>query len=126
MIMQETMAIALGGALGSLSRYWFGNLVTHLLGSHFPWGTLLVNIIGSLLMGVLYVLLIEKTHLPAIWRSVTIIGFMGAFTTFSTFSLQAFALFEESRFIAALMYVIVSVTICILAAAAGVFATRQL
>jgi CrcB protein len=126
MIMQETLAIALGGAMGSLSRYWFGNLITHFAGAHFPYATLLVNVLGSLLMGVFYVLMIEKTHLSALWRSVTIIGFLGAFTTFSTFSLQAFALFEESRFIAALVYILTSVLVCILAAALGVFATRQL
>ena len=123
---QETLAIALGGALGSLSRYWVANLVTHLAGSHFPYGTLLINISGSLLMGVLYVLMVEKTHLSAFWRSLTIVGFLGAFTTFSTFSLQAFALFEESRFVAAAGYVITSVALCILAAALGVFTTRQL
>ena len=126
MILQETAAIALGGALGAVSRYWTGYAVTTWLGSNYPYGTLLVNITGSLLMGVLYVLMIEKTHLSSLWRSVSIVGFLGAFTTFSTFSLQAFALFEESRFIAALGYVLISVTVCILAAAGGVVATRSL
>ena len=125
MIIQETIAIAFGGALGALSRYWMGHVVTAYMGPHYPYGTLLVNILGSLLMGVFYVLMIEKTHLSAIWRSVTIVGFLGAFTTFSTLSLQAFALFEESRFIAALGYVLISVTVCIMASAAGVVAARQ-
>jgi CrcB protein len=125
MILQETIAIAFGGALGALSRYWMGYLVTAYMGPNYPYGTLAINILGSLLMGVFYVLMVEKTHLSALWRSVAIVGFLGAFTTFSTFSLQAFALFEESRFIAALGYVLISVTVCILASAAGVVAARQ-
>lgn len=124
--MTEVIAIALGGAMGAVARYGFTNLMGTLLGTHFPYGTLLVNIIGSLLLGVAFIFLIEKNLLPAIYRSATIVGFLGAFTTFSTFSLQALGLIQDGRLIAAFSYIFASVVICILAVSAGMFIGRSI
>ena len=85
--MIHLMAVALGGALGALGRYGVNGLVYPVMGDRFPLGTLVVNVAGSMIMGVLYVLIIEKAALPAELRNLLMVGFLGAFTTFSTFLL---------------------------------------
>jgi CrcB protein len=126
MIMYELTAIGIGGAAGALARYGVAHYSNYLFGSHFPYGTLIVNVVGSFLIGVLFVLFTERAMMSPIWRSALIVGFLGAFTTFSTFSLQALALMEEGRLAAALTYIASSVIICILAAGVGMFLARQL
>lgn len=122
--MSEIIAIALGGALGAVSRFWAVNLTSLWLGDEFPYGILIVNILGSLAIGIVFVFLVERAILPVAWRSAVMIGFLGAFTTFSTFSLQTLGLLEAGRFLAASVYMISSLLICVLAAALGMFIAR--
>ncbi len=120
----QALAIATGGAVGALLRFWMSNGIYALLGRSFPFGTLAVNVLGSLLMGFLYVLLIDKLSLGPHWRAALLIGLLGAFTTFSTFSIETLNLIEEGEAMKALLNVILSVVLCLGAAWLGVLAGR--
>ena len=124
--MTKILAIAIGGAFGALSRYWVVGVITSLFERSFPFGTLVVNILGSLLIGILYVLIIEKLDVAAEWHAILMVGFVGAFTTFSTFSLEALMLLQEGRVAAAMTYILSSVVACLLAVSAGMLVTKQL
>jgi len=95
-------------------------------GKDFPYGTLVVNVAGSLLMGLLYIVLIERIVESAEWRSFLLIGLLGAFTTFSTFSIETLNLFEEGELIRALLNIVLSVVLCIGAAWLGMVMGRQI
>lgn len=124
--MKQILAIAIGGAAGAVLRYWTSTGIYALVGRTFPYGTLVVNVAGSLLMGFLYVLLVERLALSVEWRAALLIGVLGAFTTFSTFSMETFALFEDGERLKALMNIILSVTLCLVAVWLGVVAGRRL
>ncbi len=124
--MKQIAAIAIGGATGALLRFWVSGLVYSWLGRGFPYGTLAVNVIGSLLMGILSVWLIERFSLGPEWRAAVLIGFLGAFTTFSTFSMETLNLIEAGAHAKALANMAVSVVLCVGAAWLGVIAGRQL
>jgi CrcB protein len=124
--MLQIVAIAVGGALGSLARYGMSNAVYGLLGRGFPWGTLAVNLLGSFLMGLLFVLFVERLSLAPEWRGAVLIGFLGAFTTFSTFSIETLNLLEEGAMLAAFLNMVVSVWFCILFCWAGIILGRSL
>ncbi|MDX1824895.1 MAG: fluoride efflux transporter CrcB, partial [Thiohalomonadales bacterium] len=115
-----------GGAAGSLLRFMLSTGVHRVAGRDFPYGTLSVNIIGSLLMGMLYILLIERASVAVEWRALLLIGFLGAFTTFSTFSIETLNLLENGELIKAGTNVLLSVTLCLLAAWTGVILGRHL
>lgn len=122
--MTQTIAIAAGGALGALLRYWMSTYVYSILGRGFPYGTLVVNILGSLLMGYLFIVLVERMASDAVWRAALLIGVLGAFTTFSTFSIETVNLIEDGAYIKALANVFLSAVLCIMAAWVGVLAGR--
>lgn len=124
--MKQVVAIAAGGALGSVLRFWMSGWVTGMLGRGFPYGTLLVNVSGSLLMGFLYVMLIDKFNASAEWRAVLLIGLLGGFTTFSSFSMETFNLLEAGEISKALMNIILSVAVCLTATWLGVVLGRQI
>lgn len=117
--------VALGGALGASARYLLSQWVHSLWQHAWPLGTLLVNLLGSFAIGVVFVL-IERQALHPDWRGVLMVGFLGAFTTFSTFSLETIALLESGRLAPALAYILASVLSCILAAGFAVWLTRSL
>lgn len=121
----QALAIAAGGAVGALLRFWVSNGIYALVGRTFPYGTLAVNVLGSLLMGLLYVLLLDKLALGPQWRAALLVGLLGAFTTFSTFSIETLNLVEEGEAIKALLNVLLSVSLCLLAAWIGVLAGRS-
>jgi len=124
--MTKVLAIAAGGAVGALLRYWTSIAVHSRLGTAFPYGTLAVNILGSLLMGFLYIWLIERMAAGPALRAFLLIGVLGAFTTFSTFSMETLNLMEAGHPGKALANVLVSVIVCVTAAGLGVLAARQL
>lgn len=125
-MLKQLLMIAAGGAAGSLMRFLLSNGVHRVAGRDFPYGTLSVNVLGSLLMGVLYIVLIERASVGAEWRALLLVGFLGAFTTFSTFSIETLNLLENGELIKAGTNVVLSVFLCILAAWSGVIVGRHL
>ena len=124
--MFQTIAMAAGGAAGALLRYWVSNGVYQLLGRDFPYGTLVVNVLGSLAMGLLYVLLLERSATAPEWRALLLVGVLGAFTTFSTFSLETLNLLQDGALLRASLNIALSVVVCIAAAWLGVAVGRSL
>lgn len=124
-MLPQLIFIAAGGAIGSLLRFWLSTGVYALLGRGFPYGTLTVNVIGSLLMGLLYVFLFERADLGTEWRAGILIGLLGAFTTFSTFSIETLNLIEAGEQMRAGINIIISVALCISACWLGMVIGRQ-
>ncbi len=127
--MTHLIMIAAGGAAGALCRYGLVNWINTFAHSKtqwgsFPLGTLSVNVLGSFLIGIMYVLIAERMSLHSDWRNVAIIGFLGAFTTFSTFSLETITLLENGQLGHALAYVVSSLFICVIAAWLAISLTR--
>lgn len=123
--MKQLVFIAAGGALGALLRYAVSMLLAARPG-HWPLSTLAVNIAGSLVIGGVYVLIAERAVLHPDWRSVLMVGLLGALTTFSTFSLETVLLLESGYRMTALAYTAASVLVCVGATALGMYLTRLL
>jgi fluoride exporter len=122
----QLIAIATGGATGALLRFWVSSGVYQLLGRGFPYGTLAVNVLGSLAMGFLYVVLLERSTVTPELRGAVLIGFLGAFTTFSTFSIETLNLIEQAELFKAGLNMLLSVSACIVACWFGLVIGRQL
>jgi len=124
---ENSIAVALGGALGALSRYGLSNLIYQQLGRGFPWGTLVVNVAGSLIMGFLLIYLVEERFsLHETWRSLLVVGFLGALTTFSTFSADSILLLQQGEILKCMLNILVNVLICMLFVALGMLIAKQL
>ncbi len=119
------VTIALGGALGAVLRYLSVTAALRLLGPAFPWGTLFVNVAGSLVMGLTAALILEKTGAGRL-QLFLMTGVLGGFTTFSAFSLDALALIERGKLAASAAYIGGSVALSIFALVAGLWAGRAL
>lgn len=122
----QWLAIAIGGALGSVLRFAAVSYFTPMLNYRFPLGTFLVNILGSLLIGVAYVVLVEKAALSAEWRLFFMTGVLGGFTTFSAFSLEILQLWQEGHAFNAIAYASGSVALGLLMAFAGMAITQKI
>jgi len=120
------IAIAVGGSLGAVSRYWLSASTYQWLGQGFPYGTLMVNLLGSLVMGFLSVLLVHRFHVSDEIRIGLLAGFLGSFTTFSTFAMDTLHLAGNEAIMKAAVYILLSVLFCILGAWAGLAAAKQM
>lgn len=97
----KVLYLAIAGVLGTLLRYWFGGLVQRAAGGVFPWGTFAVNMAGSFLFGLVWTLAEERLVISGQTRIILLVGFMGAFTTFSSFMYESGALMRDSQFMLA-------------------------
>lgn len=122
----QAVAVAAGGAIGSVLRFWITSGVYAVFGRSFPVGTLTVNVLGCLVMGLLYVLLLERMAVGPEWRAALLIGVLGGFTTFSSFSIETFNLIEGGELFTALLNVMLNVLSCVAATWLGVVLARQI
>lgn len=124
--MIQVLAIAAGGALGAVLRYWTSIGVHRALGREFPYGTLTVNVIGSLLIGLLTVLMLDRLDVEPEWRAGMLIGVLGAFTTFSTFSIETLNLLEQGDMGKGVLNAVLNFSLCLFATWFGLLMGRQL
>ena len=113
--MKAYLFVALGGALGSMARFWCSGVAAYSFGETFPWGTMLVNVVGSFAIGLVATLTGPDGRLfvPGEWRIFVMVGLLGGFTTFSSFSLQTLALVRDSEYLYATANVLGSVVLCL-------------
>jgi len=124
--MSQLVAIALGGSFGAVLRFLAANGIYAVLGRAFPYGTLFVNMVGSLLMGFLTELLIQRFAVAAEYRAAILVGFLGAFTTFSTFALETLNLLQEGNLLKAFLNIFLSVILCLTACWIGLIWGRTI
>jgi len=118
--------VAVGGAAGAVARFTVMSGIGHWLGHGFPWGTLAVNVIGSIVLGaVIEVSALVWSPSPEV-RAMVVVGLLGAFTTFSTFSMDVYFLINRGMVLPAAGYVAASVVICVFGFWGGIVAMRQL
>lgn len=118
--------IALGGAAGATTRYLVDTWVTDRTGAVFPWGTLVINVSGSLVLGLLFALAVESGLLPASVRGPVLIGFIGAYTTFSTLMLESWRLIEDGAVLLGVANLVGSAMIGMVALVGGLLLGRAL
>lgn len=122
----QSLAVAAGGALGAVLRWWTVQGAAHAFGRDFPYGTLAVNTIGSLLMGLLFVVLGERFAGQEGPRLALAVGLLGGYTTFSAFSIETLGLLNDGRGLPALLNIGLNLVLALLAAAAGMALGRRL
>jgi len=114
------LIIGAGGGVGAMARFATVTWINRLHGSSFPLGTFSVNVVGSFIMGLAFVIFtIKYPQVPGSWRSFVMVGLLGAFTTFSSFALESLSLLQQHYFTIALMYMMASVITCLIAVTAG-------
>lgn len=118
--------ISLGGALGSVLRYVIHTRIDQLYGASFPLGILTINIIGSFLMGALAWVFSSQIHWSEAYRAAVLVGLLGGFTTFSTFSNNTLQLFMRGEYVTAGLNIVLSVVLCIIAAGAGLYLAKSI
>jgi len=122
----NVIAVAMGGAVGAVMRFGVGTGIANLLGRAFPYGTMVANVLGCLTMGVLYVVMLERMAVAPEWRAALQVGMLGAFTTFSTFSIETLLLIENGETVKAVLNIVLSLGLCLSAAWLGMLMGRQL
>lgn len=122
--MYQILAVAIGGAVGALARHGVSTAVVEALGPRFPLGTLVVNVAGSFAMGWLFALFTGRMDVSPELRLLVTTGLLGAFTTFSTFSIETLVLLQAGRWVAGAANVLLSVALCLGAAWLGTLVVR--
>jgi len=123
-MVRQLAAVAIGGAAGAMMRWLVASGVQRMAGGAFPWGTFAVNALGSFLLGFLFVWLIERSTASELLRLAITVGFMGAFTTFSTYSLESVRLLQEGAFSLAFGNIAGQVVVCLLLTWLGIQLAR--
>jgi len=120
------LMVGVGGFIGAIARFWLGSHIGERMGTRFPYGTFVINISGSFLIGLILTVLSERTHLSPNWRYLIPIGFIGAYTTFSTFEYETLRGVQDGQFWIASLNVVLSVLLGFAAVWGGVMAGRAI
>jgi len=118
--------VGIGGCLGSILRFWIGSYIGSKMGTRFPYGTLVINVTGSFLIGLIFALLTVKTHWSPNWRYLIPIGFIGGYTTFSSFEYETLRTIQDGQIGLGLLYVATSVVFGFVAVWGGMIAGRAI
>jgi len=121
----QWIVVGLGGAVGAMMRYRISLHMSHIVGDGFPWGTLVVNVIGCLVLGLLVALVSWKYPIGDIARTGLQVGLIGGFTTFSAFSMELLRMVEDGSWIHGFIYIVASLFLCVLAIVLGTALGRQ-
>jgi fluoride exporter len=124
--LQKYFFIALGGSLGSLARYWVGSTVAGRMGTRFPFGTFVINITACIIIGFSLAFLARRTELNPAWRFLVPVGFIGAYSTFSTFEWETYSNLQAGAFLIAGLYVILSLLLGLVGVWFGVLIARAI
>lgn len=124
--MNKYVVVGIGGFLGAIARFWVGGFISERMGTRFPYGTFVINITGSFLIGLTVTLLAERVHWSANWRYLIPVGFIGAYTTFSTFELETFQSMRDGELLFAFLNIFLSVLIGFIAVWLGVVTGRTM
>ena len=124
--MLKYLMVGLGGCLGSILRFWVGNYVGSRMGTRFPYGTLAINVTGSFLLGLVFALLTARTTWSPNWRYLIPIGFIGGYTTFSSFEFETLRIIQDGQVGLGVLYVGLSVFVGFVAVWGGVVAGRSI
>ncbi len=122
--MLKYVMVGVGGFIGAIARFWVASFVGARMGTRFPYGTFIINISGSFLIGFIVTLLTAKAHLSPNWRYLIPVGFIGAYTTFSTFEFETLRTIQDGQFVIAALNVVLSVVLGFMAVWAGAVAGR--
>jgi CrcB protein len=118
--------VGIGGGAGAIARYAVGRWIERQAGSAFPYGTFVVNLSGAFLIGVILTVLLDNLSLDPRWRLLIVVGFLGGYTTFSSYAYEVYALADRDQWLKAAFYVLGSNAIGLFACLAGIVLTRQL
>lgn len=122
--MQKYLLIAVGGALGSVARFWVGSTIAGRLGTKFPYGTFVINISACIIIGFSLAFLGKRTEINPAWRFLVPVGFVGAYSTFSTFEWETFSNLQTGAFLIAALYVVLSLFLGLVGVWCGVLIAR--
>ena len=120
------LMIGIGGFAGAVARFWLGGYISNRMGTKFPWGTFVINVSGCFVIGLIVTVLAERTHWSPNWRYLIPIGFIGAYTTFSTFEFETFQSLQDGQWLMAALNVALSVVLGFIAVWCGVIAGRAI
>ncbi len=124
--LNDFLAISLGAIVGANARYWLSRYAARLLGPAFPYGTLIINVLGSLIVGFFVIWTTERVLVDPRWRLLVVVGFCGAFTTFSSYAFESMAFFEQGQWALFVTNVLGNNLLCLGAALAGMALARVL
>jgi len=124
--MNKYIVVGIGGFIGAIARYWLGAYIGERMGTRFPYGTFVINCTGSFLIGLILTLLAERTHWSPNWRYLIPVGFIGAYTTFSTFEYETFQSLQAGEWLVAGLNVGLSVIVGFVCVWLGVITGRAM